>query len=74
MLLVAYVLATCKRMCKWYKATCWLLFSMHVLNIIYVAFGIDYYILLNIGLTINFSAIITFLIYRLKVGITKILC
>ena len=74
MLLVAYVLSTCKRMCFWYKVTCWLLILIHLLNLVYVFFGIEYYTLLHIGLTVNFAALITFLIYRLKVGITKILC
>ena len=72
--MVAYILATSKRMCRWYKYTCYLLLIMHFLNLAYVAFDIDYYILLYAGLVINIFALITFLIYRIKVGITKILC
>lgn len=74
LLLLSYVFATSKRMCKWYKLTCWLLVLIHVLNLSYVAFGIEYYTILYAGLVINILALITFLIYRLKVGITKILC
>lgn len=73
-LLIAYVLATSKRMCKWYKLTCWLLALLHVLNLSYYYLGIEYYMVIYVGLVINFTALITFLIYRLKVGITKILC
>ena len=74
LLLLSYVFATSKRMCKWYKITCLSLVLIHVLNLSHVAFGIDYYTILYAGLVINIFAIIAFLVYRLKAGITKILC
>lgn len=74
LLLMAYVFATSKRMCKWYKVTCWLLVMIHIINIYYSFFGLDYYTVICSGIVINIIAVITFLIYRLKVGITKILC
>lgn len=40
----------------------------------YIAAYIEFYTLLHTSLTINISALITFLIYRVTVGITKILC
>lgn len=73
-MMVAYMLATSRRMCRWYRYTCWLLLGIHILNLTYYYLAIDYYTVLYAGLVINFISLITFLIYRLKVGITKILC
>ena len=78
-IMVAYLLATSKRMCRWYRYTCWLLMLVHMLNLLYyIGFSkgieINYFNILYAGLVINFISLITFLIYRLKVGITKILC
>ena len=72
-LLISFVLATSKRMCRWYRYTCWLLLLVHFVNLLYY-FGADYFKVVYAGLVINFISLITFLIYRLKVGITKILC
>jgi hypothetical protein len=73
-IVIVYIIATSKRMCRWYKYTCWLLLITHVINISYVIFDIDYYRILNAGIVTNFISVLTFLIYRIKVGITKILC
>lgn len=69
-----YFIATSKRMCKWYKITIYLLLSIHILNLIYLFGFIDYYRVLYIGIVINILAFISFLVYRVTVGITKILC
>lgn len=73
-LLVLYVLSTSKNMCVWYKATCWFLILMHVPNILYTYkfFTIDTVMYLTI--IIGLFALLSFLIYRVSVGITKILC
>lgn len=73
-LLILYILATSKKMCKWYKYTNYLLISIHVVNILYFAKIISYDTLLYVGIVINIFALLTFLIYRITVGITKILC
>lgn len=73
-LVILYIIATSKRMCKWYKITNYLLLSIHFLNLLYIAGFVNYYILLYAGLTINITALITFLIYRVTVGITKVIC
>lgn len=72
--MIAYLLATSKRMCKWYKITVLMLLVVHVLNIIYLLGYIDSYMILYAGLIVNIFAIISFLIYRVTVGITKFLC
>lgn len=72
-IMVAYLLAASKRMCRWYRYTCWLLLLVHFVNLLHY-FGADYFKVLYAGLVINLISLITFLIYRLKVGITKILC
>lgn len=73
-LAILYIIATSKRMCKWYKITNYLLLSIHFVNLLYIAGFVGFYLLLYAGLTINILALITFLIYRVTVGITKILC
>ena len=74
LLVLLYILATCRRMCKWYKITVYLLMSVHALNIIYLLGGITYYSLLCSGLVINILAVICFLIFRLTRGVSKIVC
>jgi hypothetical protein len=73
-LLILYVLATSKKMCKWYKITCNLLLSIHILNISYSIFSFSYFTAIYASISLNIFAVITFLIYRIKQGITKILC
>lgn len=73
-IMIAYILSSSRRMCRWYKYTCYLLLFSHAINISYVIFDIDYYRIINAGLVINFISVITFLVYRIKLGITKILC
>lgn len=73
-LLIAYIIATSKRMCIWYKTTTYLLLSINIINIMY-RYGIinnDY--IIYIGLVINFIALISFLIFQVTVGISKVLC
>lgn len=72
-LVIAYILCTCDKMCKWYKITNWLLFSTHILNILYLSHIINIiYDLAYAIIAINIAALITFLIYRLSVGITTL--
>lgn len=73
-LLIAYIIATSKRMCKWYKITNYLLLSIHVVNLGYIYKLITFNEVLYAGIVINIIALITFLIYRVTVGITKVLC
>lgn len=70
-LLILYVLSTSPKMCKWYKITNYLLLSIHLMNLVYIAGFISYDILLYLGILINITALITFLIYRVTAGITK---
>lgn len=73
-LVVAYMLACSSAMCKWYKITCWLLFASHIPNLM------KYYGMLEMAhayyltVLVNVVSLITYLIYRIKVGITKFLC
>ena len=73
-LLIMYILATSKRMCVWYKATTWLLLLIHIPNTLYYYHILQSTEVIYIGIVINILALITFLIYRVSVGITKILC
>ena len=73
-LLIAYILSTCNKMCIWYKITNYILVSIHVFNIIYYYGYIDRIDVMYIGLLLNIFALLTFLIYRVSVGITKFLC
>lgn len=34
-LLIGYLISTSKHMCKYYKLSCWIIFFMHVLSIVY---------------------------------------
>ena len=75
-LLIAYILSASRRMCKWYKITNCILLSIHVINILYIHnyIEIDQFHLFIILWVMNIIALITFLIYRVSVGITKLLC
>lgn len=73
-LLILYIIATSKRMCKWYKITNYLLLSIHIINISYAYEVITYDVLLYVVIIISIFALISFLIYRITVGITKFLC
>lgn len=73
-LLITYIIATSKRMCKWYKITNYLLLSIHFVNLMYIFGFIDYYHIICTSLSLNILAFISFIIYRVTVGITKILC
>lgn len=35
-LVIAYMLATCRHMCRYYKASCWILMLMHIISLIYI--------------------------------------
>lgn len=61
-------------MCMWYKITIYLLLLIHILNLIYIFDFIEYYKLIYCGIVLNIFALISFLIYRISVGITKFLC
>ena len=48
--------------------------SIHIFNILNVIGVIGYKEAFNISIIINIFALITFLIYRVTAGVTKILC
>lgn len=73
-IVVLYILTTSQKMCKWYKITCNLLLIIHILNISYSLFKFSYFTAIYASLSLNILAVITFLIYRVKQGITKFLC
>lgn len=73
LIVLFYILATCRRMCKWYKRTVYLLLGIHVLNLLYLFGCMDYYTLLYAGLVVNILAVICFLIYRITAGVSKLL-
>ena len=73
-LLIAYIICSSQKMCIWYKITNYLLLSLHIFNLSYYFDLIDYDNLLYFGILINIISIITFIIYRVTAGITKILC
>lgn len=69
-----YILATSKRMCRWFRITLWLLLSIHVLNLCYIFGWVGSYTLIYTGLVINILALLCFLVFRVTRGVTKILC
>lgn len=72
-LILLYILATSSRMCVWYKITVYLLLTIHFLNLFYLFGMVEYYKIVYAGLVINILAFISFLVYRVTVGITKVL-
>lgn len=36
MIVIAYILATSRHMCKYYKASCWILMFMHFISFVYI--------------------------------------
>lgn len=73
-LLILYIIATTnKRMCKWYRITNYLLLTIHILNLAFYAKIVPYENIVYYGLVLNILALISFLIYRFTVGITKML-
>ena len=73
-LLIIYIICSSKKMCIWYKITNYLLLSIHIFNICCTLGYIEKKMLFNTILVINILALISFLIYRVTKGITKILC
>lgn len=73
-LLLLYILCTCSKMCIWYKSTVYLLMANHLVNVFYYMGVLDYLGLIYYAIVLNTLAVITFLIYRVSVGITKFLC
>ena len=73
-IVILYILATSQKMCIWYKLTNTLLLLIHVLNIAYSLFKFGYFTAIYASISLNILAVITFLIYRVKIGITKFLC
>lgn len=76
-LAILYLIVTSKRMCKWYKYTNYLLLTMHIpttLYYFYIFVFKDAMVVFYAMIVLSILALITFLIYRVSVGITKILC
>ena len=73
-LIIFYILATSKKMCIWYKITNLLLLSLHFFNFAYYAYWITYDDILYGGVIINIIAILSFIAFRVSIGITKTLC
>lgn len=73
-LLIMYIVATSKRMCVWYKTAVYLLLATHVLNFLLIFEIAAYVKCLSFSLGLSTLALLSFMIYRLSVGITKVLC
>lgn len=74
-LAIIYIISASSKMCKWYKITNYLLLSIHFVNLAYYVDIIsDSIIVIYITLLLNILAVGAFLIYRVSVGITKVLC
>lgn len=73
-LLIGYILSTCDKMCKWYKITCLMLMIVHVPNILYIygLFTLDN--VMYSSIIIGIISLLTYILYRVSVGITKFLC
>lgn len=71
-LLIAYVWSTSKHMCKWYHLTNMLLMLIHVNNLLYYH-DIPAWQPIYFSIVMNLFAVLSFLIYRSVVGITKFL-
>lgn len=71
-LAIAYIIATSRRMCKFYKATNWLLFSVNVLNLLYFVLPIGFVTLIYSTLSMSIAAMITFLIHRFRAGMKRL--
>lgn len=73
-LLLLYVLVHSKRMCKWYKLSIYSLLAIHVLNLAYYIKLIDVPILLKLGICINITSILFWLVFRITYRVSKIIC
>lgn len=73
-LLILYVICTCKKFCIWYKITNYMLLCTHIINLFYYISLFDYNAVFYTTMLFNLLAFISFIIYRVSVGITKILC
>ena len=71
---ILYIISASSKMCKWYKATNYLLLSINLFNLAYYMDIVPYGFIIYAGLVINIIAVICFLIYRVTLGVTKILC
>lgn len=71
---ILYIMATSKRMCKWYKLTNIFLLFGHVINLLYVFDIIHFYTVLYLGMVINMLAFITFIIFLTTRNIIKVIC
>lgn len=72
LLLVMYIWATSKHMCKWYHRTNFLLMMIHVNNLLYY-YDIPSWQPVYFSIIIHLLAILSFLAYHTSVGITKLL-
>lgn len=73
-LAILYMIATSRRMCKWYKITLWFLLASH-LPVSLMHFGLcTLSHIMYVSLALSLLAIIAFIIYRISVGLTKVLC
>lgn len=71
---ILYIIATSRKMCIWYKTTNYLQFCINIYNLLYYMEILPYMTAFYAGLVTNILAVISFLIYRVTVGITKVLC
>lgn len=71
-LLILYVWATSRHMCKWYHMTNAFLMLIHINDLLYYQ-DIPAWQPLYFAIAMNLFAIISFLIYRSIAGITKLL-
>lgn len=69
-----YIWIHSKRMCKWYKRSLIMLFSIHFLNIIYYLTGIiPIWIILYGGVILNIISMICWIVFITTPNITKII-
>lgn len=71
-LLIAYIWATSKRMCKWYHLTNILLMLIHINDLLYYH-DIPAWEPIYFSIVMNLFTALSFIIYRSVVGITKLL-
>ena len=72
-LLLLYVLVHSKRMCKWYKLSIYSLLAIHVLNFAYHIKLIDVPVLLKLGICVNITSILFWLMFRITYKTAKVI-
>lgn len=69
---ILYIFATSRRMCKWFVYSCYFLLANNISNIMYYVFGYKFIDAVYIAIVLSTLSLISFIIYRIKVGLTKL--